>query len=1102
MDRGVERKVVTILFCDLVGFTSRFDLADPEDVRDALAIYHARVAREIKRFGGVVEKFIGDAVVAVYGVPVAHEDDARRAIFSALRIPPAIEELNEAHPALELAVRIGIETGDAVVAVGAELPAQGIAVGDVVSTTSRLQTLAPTGGIVVGERAHGLTRDLFDFEQLEPVSVKGKADPLRVWLARASRSRFGAELLTPPTTPMVDREDELELLKRTFARAVHERSAQLVTLMGEPGVGKSRLIREFFARLDDQPDVFVWRQGRSLPYGEGVTFWALGQIVKAQAGILESDDTREAAAKLGASLGVLVDDTSEQEWVRSRIAPLIGLADPRSEGADRTEAFSAWRRYLEAIASIYPLVVVLEDLHWADTAQLDFVEYLADWSSGVPILILCSARPELFERTQNWGGGKRNSITVSLPPLTDEDTKELVSQLLPSGSIGLVGEVLVERAGGNPLFAEELARTLQERAVVTDDGSDDPFTMSPPESLHAIIAARLDTLPTEQKTLLQDAAVVGKVFWPGALAALGDADEETIRVRLHELTRSDLVRPSRISSVANEQEFAFAHALIRDVAYGQIPREPRAAKHIAAASWIEAVTGERVSDQAEVLAHHYERALSLSRAAGRAETGSLEEATRRYWVLAGDRAMGLDVAGAEACFDRALQTMAEEHPGRAAVLAKKAEASLYQGRYAEARRRFEEVVEVSRAAGDFLTAGAGENALATVMWQQGDADGWRSRLSDAVRDLEHEPPSLELADCQASIASDRLLTGHFEDAIDWSERSLDLAAKLGDDRLRPRALSYRGLARCYAGDLDGLADLREALATAERLGLSRENARVLLILAEVVWASESPTAALEATRSGEDVASRRGLGEMLIGCQTTSLGPLFDLGRWDELLGVADEVIDRSSDAGGGYYSLLALPWKAQVLLRRGRASEAAAASIELVRLAKRVRDAQVLVPALVTSALVSLHGGNPDEGMRTVADLEAISDVSIDWYREQCIADLVRICVAAGDAAAAQRFLDAAGAFALRHRLGVLSARASLAEATGATESAERMYEEAARGWQGYGHVLEMGLALLGAGRCLTKLGRPEASDRLRGARDAFEALGAPAFASETDAI
>jgi hypothetical protein len=392
--------------------------------------------------------------------------------------------------------------------------------------------------------------------------------------------------------------------------------------------------------------------------------------------------------------------------------------------------------------------------------------------------------------------------------------------------------------------------------------------------------------------------------------------------------------------------------------------------------------------------------------------------------------------------------------------------------------------------------------LATVLWQQGDADGSRSRLSDAVRDLEREPPSSELADCQASIASDRLLTGHFEDAIDWSERSLELAAKLGDDRLRPRALSFRGLARCYEGDLDGRTDLREALATTIRLGLSRENARVLLILAEVVWASESPTAALEATRSGAELAGRRGLGEMLTGCQTTSLGPLFDLGRWDELLGVVDDVIDRSSVAGGGYATLLALPWKVQVLLRRGRTAEASAASMGLVTRAKQVRDAQVLVPALATSALVSLHGGDADEAMRIVADLEGITDVSIDWYLEECIADLVRVCVAAGDAAAAQRFLDSAGAFALRHRLGVLSARASLAEGTGATEDAGRMFEEAALGWEGYGHVLETGLALLGAGRCLAKLGRPEANDWLGRGRTVFDGLGASELASETHTI
>jgi class 3 adenylate cyclase/tetratricopeptide (TPR) repeat protein len=1100
MEGGVERKVVTILFCDLVGFTSRFDLADPEDVRDALAIYHARVAREIKRFGGVVEKFIGDAVMAVYGAPVAHEDDARRAILSALRIPPAIEEINQTHPSLELAVRIGIETGDAVVAIGPEPATQSIAVGDVVSTTSRLQTVAPTGGIVVGERAHHLTRDLFDFEPLAPVSVKGKANTLPVWLATASRSRFGAELLLPPSTRLVDRDDELELLKRSFARAVHERSVQLVTLMGEPGVGKSRVIKEFFAHLDDLPDVIAWRQGRSLPYGEGVTFWALGQIVKAQAGILESDATREAATKLADSIGALVDDASEQGWVRSWLAPLIGLGEPRSDGADRTEAFSAWRRFLEAIASVDPLVVVLDDLQWADAALLDFVEYLADWSSGVPMLILCSARPELFDRARNWGGGKRNSITVSLPPLTNDDTQELLSQLLPVESIAHVGATLVERAGGNPLFAEELARAQRERTAVAD-GSD-PFAVSPPESLHAIISARLDTLPPEQKTLLQDAAVVGRVFWPGALAIVGDADEDSIRARLHDLTRGELIRPSRVSSVANEQEFAFAHALIRDVAYGQIPREPRARKHIAAARWIEAVTGERASDQAEVLAHHYERALELSRSAGQEDTADLEAATRRYWVMAGDRAMSVDVTGAEASFDRALEAMAEGDTGRTAVQAKKAEASFYQGRYAEARRRFEDVIASSRATGDFLTTGASENWLATVLWQQGDASGSRARLGDAVEDLSREPPSPELADCQASMASDRLLTGHFEDAIDWAEQSLELASKLGDERLRPRALSYRGLARCYMGDLDGLADLREALATTERLALSRENARVLLILAEVLWASESPVAALDATASGMDLTARRGLREMLIGCQTTSLGPLFDLGRWNELLGLTDELLGQSSDAEGGYAALLTLPWKAQVLLRRGRTSEAITVSSELVARAKQVRDAQILVPAFVTSALVALHGGEPAEALAIVADLEAITDVCIDWYREQYIADLVRTCVAAEAAAVAQRFLDATGAFALRHRLGTLSARASLAEAAGDREEAGGMYDDAARGWEGYGHVLETGIALLGAGRCFAQMRRPEANDRLQRSRAIFEGLGASTLVSDADAI
>ncbi len=531
VDERVERKVVTILFCDLVGFTSAFDLADPEDVQQALAVYHDTVVREIERFGGTAEKFIGDAVMAVYGAPVSHEDDAQRALFSALRIPSAIEELNAANHDLELAVRVAVETGEAVVTPGADMYRKGIAIGDVVNTASRLQGEAPVGGVVVGERAHHLTRDLFNFEELDPVRVKGKADPLKLWRATSARSRFGADVEHQPSSPLVGRDDELELLRRTFARAVREPSVQLVTLMGEPGVGKSRLIKEFFAYIDDQPDPVSWRQGRCLPYGEGVTFWALGQIVKAQCGILESDPAQEARDKLAAAMGALVDEASEQEWIRTRLAPLVGLADPQGEGTDRTEAFSAWRGFLEAIAAEHPLVVVIEDAHWADASLLGFVEHVVEWSVHVPILILCSARPELFERDPRWGGGKRNSTTLSLSPLSDAETLQLVETLLPPGSSPKLRELLVERVGGNPLFAEEFARMLTERSASYVDGAfpDDVTLAMPPASLQAIIAARLDTLPVKQKSLLLDASVVGKVFWPGALAAIGGSDPDTVR---------------------------------------------------------------------------------------------------------------------------------------------------------------------------------------------------------------------------------------------------------------------------------------------------------------------------------------------------------------------------------------------------------------------------------------------------------------------------------------------------------------------------------------------------------------------------------------------
>jgi class 3 adenylate cyclase len=546
-----ERKVVSVLFVDLVGFTDRSDRADPEDVRATLRPYHARLKREIERFEGTVEKFVGDAVMAVFGAPVAHEDDAERAVRAALRILDAIGELNESDPELELAVRAAVNSGEAVVALGASPEGgESIVTGDVVNTASRLQAIAPVGGVVVGELTYHASHKVIEYEELDPVSLKGKAEPVPVWRAKGGRSHVGVDVEQAAPTPFIGRDHDLALLKETYSRTLRESSLQLVTVAGEPGVGKTRLVTELRTSIDDQPEIAFWRQGRCLPYGEGITFWALGEIIKAQAGILESDGPDDAAEKLAVAVEAVVEDGSERDWFNARLAPLVGAqVVDGSEAAERAESsFTAWRRFLEAIAAQRPLVLVVEDLHWADGALLEFVEHLADWASGVPLLVVCTARPELYERRPDWGGGKRNSTTISLSPLTGEETARLLSALLSRAVLPAETQAaLLERAGGNPLYAVEFVQMLTDRGVLDVQGrlkaTDGEIQV--PETVQALIAARLDTLPAERKSLLHDAAVVGKVFWAGAVAAIGDRDESLVREGLHELVRKELVRPAR-----------------------------------------------------------------------------------------------------------------------------------------------------------------------------------------------------------------------------------------------------------------------------------------------------------------------------------------------------------------------------------------------------------------------------------------------------------------------------------------------------------------------------------------------------------------------------
>jgi hypothetical protein len=403
--------------------------------------------------------------MAVFGAPVAHEDDAERAVRSALRILETIEELRDG--GLEIAVRAAVTTGETVVTLGARPErGEGIVTGDVVNTAARLQSAAPVGAVIVDETTMHTTERTIAYEPHESIEAKGKTEPIRAWRAVEAKSRVGQpEAATQ--TPFVGREHERTLLLETFLRSERESSVQLVTVVGEPGIGKSRLATELRTALDERPVLVTWRHGRCLPYGEGITFWALGEIIKAEAGILESDDAAAARTKLAESIAGTFPDMDEARWLEARLAPLVG-AESDGVAASREESFTAWRRYLEEMGARYPCVLVVEDLHWADDALLDFLEHLLDWSAPVPLLLLCTARPELFERRSAWGGGKRNATTISLSPLARDDAGRLLQVLLERSVLPAETQMLLlERTGGNPLYAEQFARMLAEREGVT-----------------------------------------------------------------------------------------------------------------------------------------------------------------------------------------------------------------------------------------------------------------------------------------------------------------------------------------------------------------------------------------------------------------------------------------------------------------------------------------------------------------------------------------------------------------------------------------------------------------------------------------------------------
>jgi class 3 adenylate cyclase/tetratricopeptide (TPR) repeat protein len=1076
--RGVEeRKVVSILFVDLVGFTARSDSADPEDVRATLRPYHARLKQEIEHFGGTVEKFIGDAVMAVFGAPVAHEDDAERAVRAALRILEAIDDLNAAEGG-ELAVRAGVATGEAVVLLDARPEmGEGIATGDVVNTAARLQQAAPVGAVVVGESTFRATRDVIVYEELEPVSVKGKAEALPIWQATRPRGRFGVDVERRADVPFVGREHELTMLQNAYTRALEESSLQLVTMTGEPGVGKTRLIAEFQRFVDDQPEIVWWRQGRCLPYGEGITFWALGEIVKAHVGILESDSPEDAGAKLRTAVESLVDDEGDRDWFTTRLAPLTG-AQTSEQAVRREESFSAWQRFLEAIAEQRPMVLVIEDLHWADAALVEFLDHLVDWSSEVPLVLLIAARPELYERHPGWGGGKRNSVTIALAPLTNDETARLVASLVGRSVLPAETQTaLLERAGGNPLYAEEFVRMLAEQ------GPPDPNTPLP-ETVQALIAARLDTLPPARKSLLQDAAVVGKVFWTGAIAAIGGVDERDVKEGMRELVRKELVRPARRSSVEGQEELAFWHVLVRDVAYQQIPRAARAEKHRAACDWIEAIAGERAEDHAEILVHHSQQALELAEAAGVAEVADLRDRLHRFLLQAAERASKLDAKKAYEYCTRALELTPPDHSDRGDALERTGQAAWEAGHLGESQALMAEALAQYRAQGDTAAVGRALSTASHLSWAAGHRIEAEQALAEAVDLLEAQPPGPDLAIAYGRMAGRAMMSGRSQECLDFANKAIALGEQLGVEERVLFAKQARGTALCELGDPGGIPALRDALSSALELGRGMVPGVAYNNLGHFLWVMESAREGLATKREGIEFARRRGLEGNVRWIQMETMWLLFDLGDWDAVLSVANELLETVTDQG--QLPAVAPAFQSFVLTFRGRVNDVADLPSAFLPRAREIIDPQVLAPALAAAVVVANAQRDAREVFALTEELEQVTRDSPDWSRLLHALPVLRACIENDRLELGERLFDRPSPHGVRAQHVAVAGQAIIAEARGEIEAAAGLYVDAARRWQEYEMPFEQAHALLGHWRCTGD------EESLRRAQELFAGLGA----------
>jgi class 3 adenylate cyclase len=871
-----ERRLVSVLFVDLVGFTTASEQRDAEDTRELLNRYFELSRDIVDRHGGVIEKFIGDAVMAVWGTPTAHEDDAERAVRSALQIVEGVAGLDAAQ---SMQARAGVLTGETAVTIGAT--GQGMVAGDLVNTASRLQSAAAPGSVLVGQATMRAASGAISFEEAGAQSLKGKESPVPAWRAIAvvarRRGEGRAAMLEPP---FVGRDEELRALKDQFHAAAREGKPRLVTLVGQAGIGKSRLAWELEKYLDGVVETILWHEGRSPAYGEGISYWALAEMVRGRAGITESDDPETARARLGEILAQMVPDATERKWIEPRITGLLGLDELPRES--REALFAAWRTFFERMAGQATVLLVFWDLQWADQGLLDFIEHLLTWSRGSPIFVLAEARPDLFDRRAGWGVTVRASTSIHLEPLDDDDMRALLEGLVP-GLPDQATRAIVHRAEGVPLYAVETIRMLIDRGVIratTEGGQYDLAGELPdlavPDTLQALIAARLDALDREDRALITDAAVLGLSFTLPALQALSGADDQVLTERLDRLVRHQVLILDADPLSSERGQYRFVQGVVREVAYQSLAKRDRRTRHVAAARYFETLGEDELSG---VLASHYLAAYRATPAGPEAD--ALAAQARVALRAAAERASALhSQVGALGYLEQALDVTSDPAE-RAGLHEHAAMAATHAARTREGLRHARKAEEIMAAAGDRLGVLRMRTLDAWVKLAEHGDQAAITTLEHALDEVADLPASREIVLAQAEIGRALMIAGRAPEGLKWIDQAIE-SAELVSPADVLEALVTRGTLLLQLGRTEeSEVVLRGAIVVADRSGNAPAGLRARNNLSGIVE-SMNLDDALDLARENYEIARRFGLLTWVLQSIGVGIRTSFEVGRWDD----------------------------------------------------------------------------------------------------------------------------------------------------------------------------------------------------------------------------